>query len=78
MVDIRATMWKNTEDDYDRVRKKMAEFLVKEHVPSRLIREIIVKNRVAERRVVAMVGDSLPKCRIIVDTKFEYYYRGYD
>lgn len=25
---IHATIWKNTEDDYDRVRKKMSEFPV--------------------------------------------------
>ena len=75
---IRATIWKNTEEDYDRVRKKMAEFLVKEHIPSRLIREIIVKNPEAQQRVAAMVGDSLPGCKITVDVKNEYYYRGYD
>lgn len=75
---IRATYWKNTEDDYDRVRKKMSEFLVKEHVPAELIREIIVNNPEAERRVTAMLGDSLPGCKIKVDTKYEYYYRGYD
>lgn len=75
---IRATIWKNTEDDYDRVRKKMSEFLVKEHVPAGLIRGIIVKNPEAEQRVTAMLGDSLPDCKIRVDTKYEYYYRRYD
>lgn len=75
---IRASIWKNTEDDYDRVRKKMSEFLVKEHVPVGLIREIIVKNAEAEQRVTAMLGDSLPDCMIKVDTKYEYFYRRYD
>ena len=69
---IRATYWKNTEDDYDRVRKKMSEFLVKEHVPDELIRGIIVKNPEAEQRVTAMLGESLIGCKIKVDTKYEY------
>lgn len=75
---IRATYWKNTEDDYDRVRKKMSEFLVKDHIPANLIRGIIVKNQDAEQKVTAMLGDTLPDCKIKVDTKYEYYYRGYD
>lgn len=61
---------------YDRVRKKMSEFLVKEHVPGELIRGIIVKNPEALQRVTAMLGESLPGCKIKVDTKYEYYYRG--
>jgi len=75
---IRATIWKNTEDDYDRVRKKMSEFLVKEHVPAALIRRIIVKNSEVEQRVAAMLGNTLPDCKIQVDTNYEYYYRRYD
>lgn len=75
---IRAKIWKNTEDDYDRVRKKMAEFLVKDHIPASLIRGIIVKNAEAEQRVAEMLGGSLSECRIKVDTECEYYYLGYD
>lgn len=71
-------MWKNTEEDYDRVRKKMSEFLVKEHVPANLIKAIIVKTPEAAQRVAAMLGDALPNCIIKVDTRFEYYYRRYD
>ena len=54
----------------------MSEFLVKEHVPDELIRGIIVKNPEAEQRVTAMLGEFLPGCKIKVDTKYEYYYRG--
>ena len=28
--------WYNTEDDYDRMRRKQAEFLVKRHVPTNI------------------------------------------
>ncbi len=75
---IQSTIWKNTEEDYDRVRKKMAEFLVKEHIPTNLIREIIVKNPETEQKVAEMLGNSLPDCKIKVDTEFDYYYRNYD
>jgi hypothetical protein len=30
---VRQRYWSNTEDDFDRVRRKQAEFLVKDHVP---------------------------------------------
>ena len=30
------------------------------------------------QRVTAMLGKFLPDCKIKVDTKYEYYYRGYD
>ena len=75
---IHATIWKNTEDDYDRVRKKMSEFLVKGHVPAGMIREIIVKNPEVEQRVTAMLGHSLSDCKIKVDTDYKYYFRRYD
>ena len=56
----------------------MSEFLVKGHIPPTMIRGIVVKNSEAQHKVTAMVGDSLLDCKIIVDTKYEYYYRGYD
>lgn len=75
---IRASLWANTDDDYDRVRKKMSEFLVKEHVPIDLIKRIIVRNEEASQKVAAMLNGALPQLEIIVDTKNDYYYRQYD
>ena len=73
---IRSTLWKNTDDDYDRVRKKMAEFLVKDHVPAALIRGIIVRDEAAAQKLRAMPeGTTLP---IKVDTNNDYYYQQYD
>ena len=73
---IKSTFWMNTDDDYDRVRKKMAEFLVKEHVPISLIRGIIVRDEAAGQRLKAMpVGTDIP---IIVDTNNDYFYQQYD
>lgn len=75
---ISATYWKNTDEDFDRGRKKMAEFLVKEHIPANMIRGIIVRNIDAKQRVETMVGAALPNCKIGVDTKNKFYYRQYD
>jgi len=43
--------WNNTEDDIDRVRRKQAEFLVKDHVPVECIRGVAVFDE-ASRTVV--------------------------
>lgn len=73
---IRSTLWKNTDDDYDRVRKKMAEFLVKDHVPAALIRGIIVRNEAAAMKLGSTSQDAaLP---IKIDTNNDYYYQQYD
>ena len=73
---IRSTFWTNTDDDYDRVRKKMAEFLVKGHVPASLIRGIIVRDEAAARKLSAMLdGAALP---IKTDTNNDYFYQQYD
>jgi len=37
--------WKNTEEDFDRMRRKQAEFLVKTHVPLSCISSIVVLNQ---------------------------------
>jgi len=37
--------WNNTEEDFDRMRRKQAEFLVKAHVPVRCISSIVVLNQ---------------------------------
>ena len=75
---IKATLWANTDDDYDRVRKKMSEFLVKEHVPIDFIKGIIVRNEEARQKVAAMLNGALPQIENIIDTKNAYYYRQYD
>ena len=39
---VRERYWSNNEDDFDRMRRKQAEFLVKNHVPQRCIGQIVV------------------------------------
>lgn len=75
---IRATMWKNTDDDYDRVRKKMSEFLVKDHVPVNMIHGIIVRDDAAANKVADMLGDNPMGIKVKIDMNNEYYYHQYD
>ena len=75
---IRSTFWTNTDDDYDRVRKKMAEFLVKDHVPASLIRGIIVRDETAAQKLSAMLEGAQAALPIKVDTNNDYFYQQYD
>lgn len=75
---IRAKIWKNTDDDYDRVRKKMSEFLLKDHIPACFIKHIIVRNTEAKAKVMKMLDGHSLDCSVMVDVKNEYYYKQYD
>ena len=75
---IRATIWKNTDSDYDRVRKKMSEFLAKKYIPPFLIKEIVVRNEDVRTSLMAMLGDTVQDCQIKVDVKNKLLYRQYD
>ena len=73
-VTIRSQYWKNTEDDYDRMRRKQAEFLVKNHVPTACICGLIVLNTKQEQRakeILHRVGIELP---IYVDINTKFFY----
>ena len=66
--------WHDTEDDYDRMRRKQAEFLVKGHVPAKSICGLIVLTTEQEERAKAIqqqTGTSIP---IYVDYKRKYFY----
>lgn len=48
---MRATMWNNTADDPDRMRRRMAEFLVHERVPATCLAGIAVRTQAMRTRV---------------------------
>jgi hypothetical protein len=48
---MRAHMWNNTAEDPDRMRRRMAEFLVHEHVPIECLTEIAVRTRAMRTQV---------------------------
>ena len=71
---IRSQYWHDTEDDYDRMRRKQAEFLVKAHVPSQCICGLIVLTEEQEQRakeIMQKAGIELP---IYVDVHCKYFY----
>ena len=66
--------WHDTEDDYDRMRLKQAEFLVKGYVPANCICGLIVLTPEQEERANAIqqqIGTNIP---IYVDNKRRYFY----
>ncbi len=60
---MRARMWNDTADDPDRMRRRMAEFLVFERVPVRLLTRVVVRTPAMRREVLGILaghGVSLP------------------
>jgi hypothetical protein len=69
---MKAHMWANTLEDGDRMRRRMAEFLVHEHLPWTCIREIGVRNDAVSQRVrsvLASLNDQTP-----VRVRADWYY----
>jgi hypothetical protein len=66
--------WSDTEDDSDRMRKKQAEFLVKESVPVSCIYYIVTYNKEAAN----IVKEILKKLNLVIPVKVNpegsYYY----
>ena len=66
--------WYNTEDDYDRMRRKQAEFLVKGYVPTNCICELIVLTTKQVERVKAIQQQTGTNIPIYVDNKRRYFF----
>lgn len=66
--------WKSTEEDPDRMRRKQAEFLVKNHVPVRCFSGIVVHDEVAAKRVKDIEEKVGVNLKVYVDKNHKYYY----
>ena len=69
---INERMWTNTDSDYDRMRRKQAEFLVKDHVPLGCIEGIAVYNERSKlnvEQIIQRLGINIP-----VKVKNNFYY----
>lgn len=75
---IYAKMWNDTEEDNDRQRKKMSEFLVKNHVPVEMIRSIVVHSGGAKEKVEKLLKSLGKDIPVYVDTNNHLYYQNYD
>jgi ssDNA thymidine ADP-ribosyltransferase, DarT len=51
-----ALIWKNTAEDPDRMRRRMAEFLVHDHVPISCLASVVVRTEAAKQRAVDTLG----------------------
>ena len=64
----------NADGDVDRIRKKHAEFLVRDHVPVDLIREIVVFNEKMKKEVEKMLKSLNLEEQIKVKVDIDYYF----
>ncbi len=66
--------WKNTEQDFDKMRRKQAEFLVKSHVPVTCIHSIVVYNEQSRnlvQEIIVRLGLNIP---IHINPNNQFYY----
>jgi hypothetical protein len=61
-----AQMWANTPDDQDRMRRRMAEFLVHQRVPVDCISLIVVRHETIRRQVEAVLAAHGPGIPVVV------------
>jgi len=67
-------IWKNTGEDYDRQRRKQAEFLVRNHVPSACIEAVVVKDK-TRKQIIEQTAQKLNlTLSVIVDSQNRLYY----
>lgn len=71
-VDLR--YWNSTEDDFDRMRHKQAEFLVKGHVPVECIAKVVTYNNEAANRVKEIINKLNLAIPVGVNPNGNYYY----
>lgn len=66
--------WRNTEDDLDRMRRKQAEFLVKNHIPSKCIGAIVTYNNDTKEIVLNILKKLELDIPVRVNPKNNFYY----
>lgn len=71
---VSAKYWSNTEDDLDRMRRKQAEFLVKDHVPVNCIGGIIVYEELQKAILEAIITRLGLNIQVLVNPRNQYYY----
>lgn len=71
---VKSQFWRNDEDDMDRMRKKQAEFLVKNHVPVSCIAGIIVKTATRETYVKNLLERLNLVIKVYTDSNNKYFY----
>lgn len=71
---IRLQYWQNTDVDFDRQRRKQAEFLVRNHVPVFCIETIVVKDNPRKQILEKVMQKLNLTITVQVDTRNRLYY----
>ena len=71
---VGARYWSNTEDDFDKMRTKQAEFLVKEYVPVNCISAIVTFNNTSASIVKEILERLNLDIKVVVNPGGHYYY----
>jgi hypothetical protein len=66
--------WMNTDEDFDRMRRKQAEFLVRYHVPVGCISGVIVFNQQSSNFVQEIVGRLGLQIPVRINPNNQFYY----
>lgn len=66
--------WSNNDQDFDRMRKKQAEFLVKYQVPVECVSNIVVYNEPSKKRVEEIISRLKRNIKIHQNPSNKYYY----
>ena len=66
--------WSNTEDDFDRMRRKQAEFLVKHHVSVNCISDVVVLNEQRKTFVEEIINRLGLEIPVRVNPNNQFYY----
>ncbi|MFD1628947.1 DUF4433 domain-containing protein [Pseudopedobacter beijingensis] len=66
--------WNNTDDDFDRMRKKQAEFMVKYHIPANCIRNIVVYDKKAAEKIRNLVENLELEIEVHINPSGRFYY----
>lgn len=66
--------WSNTEEDYDRMRRKQAEFLVRRHVPVGCISGIVVYNEAGKALVEEIISRLGLQIQVLVNPNSKFYF----
>ena len=72
---VRAQYWTNTEDDIDRMRRKQAEFLVKDHIPASCIKSIIVYSQSRFEEISQIIQNNGLNIAVHIDNNRQYFYQ---
>lgn len=71
---IMSRFWNNTEDDFDRMRRKQAEFLVRGSVPIQCVSNIVVLNEEKSKSVNELLNRFGLDINVLINPKNEFYY----